>query len=166
MSTEDPFRAQHAGLVEVHSALSALLRQVAASDAAAPVESVLERADAARRFLLGHHHMEDAVLFPGLRRFGQLKTSDAAFLDARDSEHREIHLLCERLEADLAGPHPTRAAVLATAVGILEVLVPHFAREEAGLSPERLREMVSEPGLLEIGAELERARAGWPGARR
>jgi hypothetical protein len=139
----DLYEQHHTNLVRVHAALGDALRAVV--DAPTAI--------AAGQFLLGHHHAESAVLFPGLRRHGRLASDDVAFLDARDHEHTELHALCERLLGE------SRATELRTIAGeILLRFVPHIAEEEEGLAPERLRRLIDPAGLAELGRELDALR--------
>jgi hypothetical protein len=150
--------AQHEGLVQVHRALSAALSEVASTPADAPADQLVPKALGAGRFLLGHHHVESAVLFPGLRRLGRLRTSDVAVLDACDREHRELHALCERPLASASAPHPVVGEIVLVARDLEASFMDHIAGEEAGLAPEQLRAMIDRRGLEEIGRELEALR--------
>jgi len=136
-SVVDVYVAQHQGLVEVHRVLTEGLKNV----------TKIEEAHQLGGFLLGHHQVESQILFPGLRKHGRLRSTDVAFLDARDAEHRAIHHLCERFTTD-----PTLAPE------ILALFVPHIEEEERGLSPDNLRAMITEAGLAEINRELEEMR--------
>ena len=147
----DLYVAQHQGLVQVHEALVAALRAVVAAPTAA-------QALAAGNFLLGHHHAESAVLFPGLRRHGRLRSDDVAFLDARDREHVQLHELAERLLGEAGAPHPRASELAILAGAVLDGFVPHVVEEEAGLAPERLRRLIDPAGLAQIGSELEALR--------
>lgn len=152
----DPYILQHDGLVQVHRALAAALAE--AADRTAPVDALVPRALAAGRFVLGHHHAESAVLFPGLRRASRLATDDVAFLDACDRDHRAIHRLAERLLAAAGAPQPGGIEVATLAGALADLLAPHVAEEEAGLAPERLRRLVTPAELASIAAELEALR--------
>ena len=144
----DLYEQHHTHLVRVHAALGDALRAVV--DAATAV--------AAGQFLLGHHHAESAVLFPGLRRHGRLASDDLAFLDARDREHTELHHLCERLLGEAGRGAPRGAELRTIASEILLRFLPHIAEEEEGLAPARLRRLIDPAGLAELGRELEAAR--------
>lgn len=147
--------AHHEGLIHVHRALAAALHEIgeAAPDAAA--DAIAPRALAASRFLLGHHHAESAILFPGLRRLGRLRSADAAFLDSCERDHRRLHALCERLLASAGAPHPASREIALLGREIEAAFLVHAAEEEEGLAPERLRAMIGREGLEEIGRELE-----------
>ena len=153
----DPFAEQHAGLVTIHHALVGSLHAVAA---ATSLDVIVPQAIAAGRFLHGHHEAERTVLFPGLRRLGRLRSTDVAFLEECSRAHHEIHALCERLLAAAEGSHPDAKVLAAIARETQQALSLHVREEEAGLAPERLREMISVEGLAEIGRELEALRAG------
>lgn len=146
MGSVDPYEEYQQGLIQVHRALSEGLQALVT----APLR---ERAHGIGGFLLGHHHVESSILFPGLRRHGHLRSTDVAFLDAREKEHRDLHSLAERL------PTQTDEKEIAKiASEILLQLTPHVAEEERGLAPENLRLMISEAGLREIGREVEEMR--------
>jgi len=153
----DPFVLQHAGLVEVHHALEGSLHAVAAS-ANAPLEQLVMQASAAGGFMEGHHGMEERVLFPGLRRHGKLKSSDIAFIDGCEHDHRAIFDLCARLVGETKAPHPRASEIVIVARELHGAFVAHIESEEVGLSPERLRTMVDEAGLAAIGRDLDEAR--------
>jgi hypothetical protein len=144
----DLYEQHHTHLVRVHAALRDALRAIVGA----------ETAIAAGQFLLGHHHAESAVLFPGLRRHGRLASDDIAFLDARDREHAELHGLCERLLDEAGRGAPRVAELRVVADAILLRFLPHIAEEEEGLAPERLRRLIQPAGLAELGRELEALR--------
>lgn len=152
----DPFLAHHEGLLRVHGALAgavgALVRSVTG-------ERLVPHARDIARFLLGHHAAEDEVLFPGLRRSSRLRTTDVAFLDACDAQHRRLHALCDRLRAEASAAYPREAEVRAIATELEAALEPHLRDEEAGLAPGRLREMIDRAALEALGRELEARRA-------
>ena len=141
--TTDLFVGLHEGLCQVHrTLLDAFTRAFAVPDA-----------HAAARFLLAHHAIESEVLFTGLRRAGRLRSTDVAFLDARDREHHALHRIVEHI---LASNEPS--VVIALAGETLGLLAAHTAEEEAGLAPDRLRTIVDEPGLAAILQDADRAR--------
>lgn len=152
----DAFIEAHEGLVTIHRALVGSLHAV---EAGQTVEVVAPQALAAGGFLLGHHHAEDTILFAGLRRLGRLRTTDVAFLETCDRAHHELHALCERLLEAARASHPDVGEIARLARETRLALSAHVAEEEAGLSPERLREMISAEGLREIGREGEALRA-------
>ena len=152
----DTFIEAHEGLVTIHHALLGSLQAVAA---ATTIEVVVPQALAAGGFLLGHHQAEDTILFAGLRRLGRLRSTDVAFLETCDRAHHELHALCERLLRAAKASHPDANEIGLLARETRAALAAHVAEEEAGLSPERLREMISEEGLREIGREAEAHRA-------
>jgi hypothetical protein len=152
----DTFIEAHNGLVTIHSALLGSLHAVAA---ARTIDVIVPQAVAAGGFLLGHHHAEDTILFAGLRRLGRLRSTDVAFLETCDRAHHELHALCESLLGAAKASHPDASEIGRLAHETREALAAHVAEEEAGLSPVRLREMISEEGLREIGREAEAHRA-------
>ncbi len=150
--------AQHEGLVQVHRALSAALREIASTPADVAVDVLVPKALGAARFLLGHHHAESTVLFPGLRRLGRLRSSDVAVLDACDRDHHALHALCERLTANASASHPAVREIVVLAGELEAAFSAHVATEETALAPDQLRAMISREGLEEIGRELEASR--------
>jgi hemerythrin-like domain-containing protein len=152
----DPFIEAHDGLVTIHHALIGSLHAVAS---ATSVEIIVPQARAAGGFLLGHHQAEDTILFAGLRRLGRLRSTDVAFLETCDRAHHELHALCDRLLAAANAGHPDVDEIARLGRETQQALSAHTALEEAGLAPERLREMISEEGLREIGREAEAHRA-------
>jgi hypothetical protein len=154
----DPYTLQHEGLVGVHRALADAFAPIVAG-ATTPLDVLVPQARGAASFLLAHHDMESKGLFPGLRRYGRLRSSDVSFLDACDREHHALHELCDRLLAAAAAPHPSAATIAGLARDTLAVLAPHTREEEAGLAPANLRLMIDVPGLTELGHELEAMRA-------
>lgn len=156
----DIYTAHHEGLVQVHRALAASFQAVI--DAAhAPLLELVPLARRAGGFLLGHHEAEDAVLFPGLRKYGRLRSTDVAFLATRDAEHHALHALCEHFNAATKAPQ-----IVGYARELASMLAAHVALEEEGLSPARTREMIDEAGYQALSRELEelRARRGPPPA--
>lgn len=47
--------------------------------------------------LKNHHKSEDRFFFPAFRESGRMRSSDLAFLEARDKEHEDILRLCQEL---------------------------------------------------------------------
>lgn len=151
----DPFALHHDGLVQVHRALAdAFSTVITAPD----LPTVIPAARRAGGFLGGHHMFESEGLFPGLRKRGRLRSTDVGFLDACDREHHELHLLNERMLAAANAPHPAMIAIVSLARDIAAHLAVHTKEEEAGLAPERIREMITVEEFLEIGRELEAIR--------
>ncbi len=153
----DLYTVQHEGLVAIHRAILDEFAPVVAG-ATTPLSTLIPQARGAGGFLLGHHEMESSVLFPGLRRYGRLRSTDVAFLDARDRDHETLHHLCESLLATTSALHPHAATLAAQARDIIALLEPHTREEEAGLAPARLREMIDERGLAELNRDLEAKR--------
>lgn len=124
--------------------------------------AIIDHARDAARFVLGHHHVESTILFPGLRRRGHDRTADLAFLDRCDREHVAIHALAERLLDHAGRPHPRAGELVIVTGDLAHAMAAHVAEEEAGLAPDRLRVMIDAAGLAEIGAKLEAARGQPP----
>lgn len=152
MTSPDLYDTQHEGLVHVHRLISGALGEVADG---APIEALVARARGAGQFVLAHHHVEDTVLFPGLRELG---SGAAAFLDERDREHRVIQRLAERLVTGAAAPHPLGTELIALGTELNRALSAHVELEEAGLSARNLRRIITLPRLTELVARLEAAR--------
>jgi hypothetical protein len=154
----DLYTAQHEGLVTIHRAIFDAFAPVIAGTTSS-LETLIPQARDAAGFLLGHHEMESTTLFPGLRKHGRLRSTDVAFLDARDRDHEALHHLCEALIATTSALHPHAATLAAQARDLVAILEPHTREEELGLAPARLREMIDERGLIELGRDLEAKRA-------
>lgn len=152
----DLFVAQHQSLVIIHRALLDNFTVLTGCDVE-PERA--ERAGPMGRFLLAHHDAENAVLFPFLRRSTRMTSEDIGFLDAREREHVVVHDLCERLLAAAGAPHPSHAEIAVVARAIVEAVTPHFSEEERGLTPERLRAMLTPESVVELGREQEAFRA-------
>ncbi|MBS2018625.1 MAG: hemerythrin domain-containing protein [Deltaproteobacteria bacterium] len=157
---QDPYAAQHMSLVIIHKALLDNYTTLATCDVDA---TQVERAGPMARFLLAHHDAESLVLFPFLRKRTRLTSEDVGFLDAREREHRVVHDLCERLLAEAGAPHPSPQELAVVARAIKEVLEPHCAEEERGLTAEHLRAMIAPEEIAELVAEQEAFRAKYPG---
>src|SRR5262245_25786972 len=83
-----------------HEALRRNLRHfIQLTDRQEPLDAVAfgEFVDLYGRFLVVHHETEDHVIFPTLRRYGRLRTTDAAHLDKWTAEHHEVNALAEAL---------------------------------------------------------------------
>lgn len=154
----DPFVELHEMLGTAHRALThdfGALPTLGSTDSSALVGA----AGAAARFLLWHHHAESSMLFPALRKHNQLRSTDVAFLEGLDHEHRELHALGERLLAEIDAPHPRQGEILLVANVLSSSFAHHFRQEEEGLSPERLRTMIDRAGLEELARQREAVHA-------
>jgi hemerythrin-like domain-containing protein len=150
----DVYTLQFEGLVTIHRAIDGALQSVV--DAAAdPIAVLVQRTRAAAGFLMAHHDAESDVLFPALRRYGRLRSTDVSALDARDREHRDLHELCDRLAGAVDRSAPAPAYIAALAAETRDRLRAHVAEEEQNLAAARLREMVSLDELAAINLELE-----------
>lgn len=146
----DLYVLQFEGLVTIHRAIDDAFGAVAE----APLDAVVPAARGAAGFLLAHHDAESKILFPGLRRAGRMRSTDASALDARDREHHELHALCERLLAASAVPD-----VVALVRETRDRLRAHVAEEERTLAADRLREMATTADLDAINRDIEAFRA-------
>jgi hypothetical protein len=152
------YAAQHMSLVVIHKALLDNYVTLATCDVD-PTQAA--RATPMAKFLLAHHDAEAEVLFPFLRKRTRLTSADVGFLDAREREHRVVHDLCERLLAEAGAPQPRTTEIAVVARAIVEALTPHFVEEERGLTPERLRTMLTPDEVTELVREQETFRAGY-----
>lgn len=139
-------------LITVHNALRQVLARIREHVDTAPFDSVAEAARLYATLLDGHHRMEDAFLFPVLRSDGKLRSTDAAFLDARIHEHAQVHRLCTALSGSRSG-----AVLRAVTTELTAVLEPHLAEEEAVLTARHLSEMVSGPALADATKRAQSA---------
>jgi hypothetical protein len=155
--TNDAYVAWHLGFVEVHSLLRTRLVAVRDGAPARALETLGPDVLGLGGFLRGHHRMEDEILFRMLRTHGRLRSTDAACLDARAREHREVDRLCEQLVC-AAMTSDGRPALHAIATELEALLGPHFAAEETTLGPDRLREMLSPTSMEELGEQIRASR--------
>lgn len=72
-----------------------------------------------------------------------------------------LHSLCSRLLARAAAPHVDVPEIEVLAREIHASFVVHLSEEEAGLAPDRLRELITPEGLAALSLEAEAARARW-----
>jgi iron-sulfur cluster repair protein YtfE (RIC family) len=89
------------------------------------------------QFVHGHHGLEDAMLFPAIRRVAPELVSD---VDRLESDHRTVSDLLDRVEKEtyLVGDGPdstARQALCDALTDLAAVLLEHLAREEAVLAP-------------------------------
>ncbi|MFT3708234.1 MAG: hemerythrin domain-containing protein [Archangium sp.] len=156
MNTPDLYDLQFEGLVRVHRILASELTAIADAPTDAKLEELVKQTNGAGHFVLGHHFMEDTILFPGLRNLG---SGAGEFLDERDREHHVIHSLTERLIEHAKAPHPKANELSSVARELLHTLGEHVKREEAGLSAENLRKIITLPRFTEIVARIDAERA-------
>jgi hypothetical protein len=156
--TTDPYQLQFEGLVTIHRAIDGVFQQVIDA-AGAPLSVIVPAARGAAAFLTAHHDAESNILFPALRQYGRMRSTDVSALDARDREHVELHALCDRIAAAAGRAAPDAADLAALALETRDRLRAHVAEEELSLAPARLREMASIDDLAEINRRLEEHRA-------
>jgi hypothetical protein len=149
----DLYDQQFEGLRHVHGLLT---EQVSSLSQLASLEALVARAKEAGGFLLGHHHMEDTILVPGLRTKGR---GAERFLDARDREHHVLHALTERLLAEAKAPHPRESELQLIGSELHVKLLEHLRQEEVDLSPEHLRQIIGLQAFSGVVAEIDAARA-------
>ena len=157
------FENFHKGLIQVHQELrhgAQAILDLAAADPRVPGD-MAKLIAVFSETLLNHHKSEDAFFFPAFRAAGRLRSSDIAFLDARDAEHVGIHRLCVELR-DLAARHERRAVATpnwyASTAGLVAELrslsLPHFESEERALTPAHVADLISEPELAHIYRDM------------
>jgi hypothetical protein len=154
------FENFHRGLVQVHGELR---------EGASGIEAAVAQDDELTRrrvagfclALLNHHKAEDVFLFPAFRAAGRLKTSDVGFLAARDREHVEIHRLClelrdvgKRLRREEGAGAAWRASVTRLISDLAAASSPHFAEEEAVLTPAHVATMISGRDLVAVYRDM------------
>ena len=154
--SDDPYVALYETLVVIHRAISGAFTDVIAL-ASTDLPNIVSGAAAAGGFLLGHHDAESRELFPTFRRSGIMRSTDIAFLEGLDREHVALHDLTERLLAETGSPHPRAAELILLSKEIATAFGLHIRGEERGLSPERLRTMITREGLDEL-ARLQESR--------
>jgi Hemerythrin HHE cation binding domain len=89
------------------------------------------------RFVHGHHTLEDAMLFPMVRKKDPSLTK---IVDRLEEDHLKVHHITERIAAladevpsDLSGS--TRDALVEALTDLEEHLLAHLALEEASIGP-------------------------------
>ena len=89
------------------------------------------------RFVHGHHTLEDAALFPMVRKHDPSLTS---IVDRLEEDHRAVHQITERIAAtadrvpsDASGV--SRGELVAALAELEERLLAHLDLEEASLGP-------------------------------
>lgn len=148
------FENFHRSLLHVHGELRTTLSGIlisVASDGSPDTNRLVGRFC---QELLNHHHAEDAFFFPSFRAAGRLRSSDVAFLDARDAEHRDVHRLCLELR-DVSIRHARgsvddrawRTTIARAATELSAISDPHFSVEESTLTASHVATVIT-------GAEL------------
>lgn len=156
----DVYTLQFEGLVTVHRAIDGAFQAVVdAAAAASPLDVIVPASRGAAGFLLAHHDAESNILFPALRQYGRMRSTDVSALDARDREHHDLHSLCDRLLAAAARHAPSTAEIAGLVRDTRDLLRAHVAEEELTLAADRLREMVTPADLDDINRKLEEFRA-------
>jgi hypothetical protein len=158
-----PFEHFHVGLLQVHRELrqqtSAILAGVARD--AGGQAAVGQMIAGFCEHLENHHRSEDVFFFPAFRAAGRLRSTDIAFLDARDDEHVALVRLAGELQ-QLSGRARNRGLVPAAWWGSVQRLVtevteiagPHFAAEESVLTARHVAGMISERELGEVYRDM------------
>jgi hemerythrin-like domain-containing protein len=112
------------------------------------------------QFLVVHHEAEDRVLFPTLRRYGGLKSTDAAHLEKFTADHRLVNAAGETLrrlgEGLGSGGRAGLREVRRMSAELGALLDPHLSAEEELLTPGQLAEMIPPRAIGEIDGESGR----------
>jgi iron-sulfur cluster repair protein YtfE (RIC family) len=157
-----PFENFHVGLIQVHREL----RQQASAILADAAEDGAARASVDRKIadfcahLENHHRSEDVFFFPAFRAAGRLRSTDIAFLNARDDEHVALVRLVgelRQLTGRARGGSPIRAGwrgVQWLVTEVTEIAGPHFAAEESVLTAEHVAEMISARELGDVYRDM------------
>jgi hypothetical protein len=110
--------------------------------------------------LQNHHKSEDRFFFPAFRESGRMRSSDLAFLAARDKEHEDILRLCKELETQRLSPKlrapsdRTRNDALCLATELNALSLPHFAAEELTLIPNELVHFIGAADLTRVYRDM------------
>ena len=112
------------------------------------------------KFLIVHHESEDQVIFPTLRRYGRLRSTDAAHLERWSTEHRDVNAAAEELTRVGGrvrdGGQQARLDVARASRELETLLTPHLASEEELFTPTHLAEIVPAKAIGEIDREARR----------
>jgi len=151
----------HRGLVQIHDELRGGARAIAdaaGNDRDTNAAAIKRLVSGFCQRLLDHHRSEDAFLFPAFRKAGRLRSSDVAFLDARDREHVTIHRLCLAIrDAGTRGDpasKPGRGTLASLVAELSTVSAPHFATEEHTLVPAHLAEIITSQELGRVYRDM------------
>ena len=165
-SAADAYRAgtaqQHfeTGLCFTHRALRRNVRRIVTlGEQGAPAsDDALDFVVLVGHFLTGHHEGEDRFIFPALRQSSALRSSDVAFLDQKDAEHRAVHRLIAELGRGVAAlrgaPRRSLGALLSAARELEATLDPHLASEEEAFSAENMTAMIDGDALRDAEARM------------
>jgi hypothetical protein len=151
------------GLLQVHGELrqqaSAIL--AGATDDRASWTSVDRVIAGFCEHLDNHHRSEDVFFFPAFRAAGRLRSTDIAFLDARDDEHLAIVALVGELRGlsrqaragGLIRPG-WRGSARRVVTELTDIANPHFAAEESVLTAQHVAEMISARELGDVYRDM------------
>jgi hemerythrin-like domain-containing protein len=157
------FEKFHRSLVQVHGELRDGVRGIldAVVNTANDSNVTDERIAALCLNLLNHHKAEDAFFFPAFRAAGRLRSSDVAFLDARDAEHHEVHRLCLELrevgqahQRGAVAPRVWRATVRRVCTELAAISAPHFDIEESTLTPTHVATLITIGELVAVYRDM------------
>jgi hypothetical protein len=104
--------------------------------------------------LLRHHRAEDEFVFPAFRAAGRLRSSDVAFLDARDAEHRDVHRLCVELRSIGFVAIGGDQKLLRLGRELEAMTRPHYELEESVLTVAHLKTLMTEREVLALFEDI------------
>jgi hypothetical protein len=159
----DIFENFHRSLLQVHGELREGVRHIldAVTNTANDAKVTDQLIASFSENLLNHHKAEDAFFFPAFRAAGRLRSSDVAFLDARDAEHHDVHRLCLELRA--VGASHQRGAVAArvwretvrrVCTELRTISSPHFSIEESTLTPAHVATLITNRELADVYRDM------------
>lgn len=150
------FHELHRRFVVAHDELRERMAAVVKAASRESEPSLRQQVEAYADRLLRHHRAEDEFVFPAFRSAGRLRSSDVAFLEARDAEHRDVHHLCIELRDTVAKdrtPHErTRVARLADELAALTT--PHYEAEESVLTVSHLQTLLTAAEVARLFTEI------------
>lgn len=121
------------------------------------VEALGEFTTIFAEWVISHHVHEDAIYFPGFRKAGRLKSTDASGFDTWVGQHVEFHKRAEALVAlgpkIAGGSKEARIEMGKQVTGLMDPLEPHLQAEEQTCAIDRLPEMVTPKQLGAMDAE-------------
>jgi hypothetical protein len=157
------FKNFHIGLVQVHDELRQGVNSILDGlvNIANNANSVDILITSFSETLLNHHKSEDSFFFPAFRISGRLRSSDIAFLDARDLEHQDIHRLCLELrklsDNHLHGMITTSdfcISVKSVITDLGSISLPHFEIEEITLTSEHVATIITSKELESVYRDM------------
>jgi iron-sulfur cluster repair protein YtfE (RIC family) len=152
-----PFEHFHTGLLQVHRELQHAVAEILAATSRERTNriAVNHMLAAFCAELENHHRSEDVFFFPAFRTAGRLRSTDIAFLDARDDEHLAlVRLVGELKELTRRTPPNWGGTVRHLLAEVAQIADPHFAAEESVLTPRHVAEMITQRQLGEVYRDM------------